>query len=170
MVGAGLVLQAALPRLANDTGVLYLRAQYKLATGDPGSALKLMQQAATPSGSQSQAKAATPTAQDSECPYTRAKSIARAIKPSAATPHIISVRQITPTKTHVQRVTMQIPDRWSMQQMQIMAQIQARQVENEGQLRETLAKVDAKLRNLPGVTVPLNVPAVIVSGTRAAVP
>lgn len=166
---AGIALQAGIPRLANDAGLLYLRAQYKLATGDPDSALRLMQQAAAPSPSQPQAKAANPAPQDSECPYAHTKPIASATTPGVVTPHVVPVRQTARGTANVRRVALLIPGYWSTQQMRIMAQVQARQAEQQAHLRETLAQVQAQLRSLP-VAVPVSMPTLIVPGARAALP
>ncbi len=174
VVSAGLVLQAAMPRLANDSGLLFLRAQYKLATGDTGSALKLMQQAATSPGTQPQPKALRQMPA-SVCPYSHAKPIATSAKEVSARPQVVSVAQPVTAKAHVRRLAVTIPN-WRVEQMQTLARVQAIQAEQQARVHETMVKLEAQLRDLPraGAAVTIQVPAVpatpVVLGTRAGLP
>ncbi len=159
IVMAGMALQAGIPRLANDTGLLYLRAQYKLATGDTGSALQLMQRAAAAS-SQPEAPKTSPAVVS--CSNTRPKPVAQA-KKSAPAPHVASIRMAKDHQVHF--VPPVFPRSWSANHERVLAQLQARQAMNEVEVRAIMARVQAQLKDLP-----VSMPAIAVPTSPVSLP
>ena len=69
---ASLELPRTVDALASNGGVLYLRAQYKLLTGDTGSALRLMRQAVEASRRNGSSTAPSPAHPTNACTRTDA--------------------------------------------------------------------------------------------------
>lgn len=172
IVGGGLVFQTLLPRMANNAGLLYLQAEYKLATGDAASALRLIQKAA--GSKQATAAPAVPTApvraRSESCPRVTA------VKPTAATTastapagdHLLRVRVPGFENGHVQELVIRIPEipgnaKAQVEQAQALSEMYVRQAENDRRLAEKMRVLETRLkvRHLPAATptVPTMPPA-----------
>jgi hypothetical protein len=156
---AGVALQAGVPRLANGASLLFLRAQYKLATGDTRSALQLMQQAATLK------EKGTPPTSPQACPYVHATPIVRVKKPVSAV-HVVSVRMANANRAPVRQLVLKVPDS-SVKQARMLAQIRLRQAEQARRLQVSMAKLQAQLKDLP---VPVSLPAIATPTISVPVP
>ncbi len=81
IVGGGVFFQTSLPLVANNAGLVYLRAEYKALTGDSASALSLMQKVVGPQ--QAQAKASTPAVSTAAHPRSEPCPRTVKVKPAA---------------------------------------------------------------------------------------
>ncbi len=163
VVSGAVLFQTAMPRLANNATFRYLKAEYKLATGDTGSALKLMQQDLTPQ-KQAPAKAAE-TSRAETTPQCRRVAAAKPVvapKPAMVEPSVVSRLVPDSFRNHIShRVVISVPSKWTLQQARIMAQITLQQDQANRHMEQTMKALEAKLRTLPVTPVaPPSIPVV----------
>lgn len=168
IVAGGMFFRDGMPRLANDAGVLYLRAEYKLATGDTGSAMRLMQRAAVSRQTQAVTRAVEPAEKvtTDSCPDSTPVTPVVAKRNASHTSTKASTLQFAGLNHHV---TSQVLSFATLKQTDVAfvtsktwAKIEARNRQREEKYAESMRLLEARLKNLPIPEMPA-VPAIVTS-------
>ncbi len=149
IVGGAALLQNSLPHLASSAGLRYLRAEYKLVTGDTAGALRLMQPAAQPPLVSASSVPTTDSDTAPACSRTAAPHPIAARRHAAPKAHLLTVSVPIVRAGGLQRLTVKVPNNASVQQARILADIRARTALQNARMEETMRHLEARLRNLP---------------------
>ncbi len=150
IVGTGALFQTSLPQVANNAGLLYLRAEYNALTGDAASALQLMQKVAgskqTTASAPATPAAAAPRVPSQACRHaTAAQPMVSSVGVAPVGARIMRVR-IPAANGRLQEVVLNVPGVPSSAQAQIRAAQML--VAKYGRQSQHNLQLEAKMREL----------------------
>ncbi len=155
IVSGAALLQNSVPCLANSAGLLYLRAEYKLLTGDTQGAMRLMQKASQPQVETSpQAK---PDSAIQPCPRAAKTQVASTF--SRAKARVIAVHLPAMGPGRLETLKVRLPADWAAQHARLMADIEAHTARQNAQTEKAMHLLEARLRNVPVPPAPPMAPS-----------
>jgi hypothetical protein len=148
------VVQVAVPRLANDAGLLYLQAEYKLATGDTGSALKLMQRAVASRQKSPAPPAVRKPAPVQSCTYVQPHARRAATPPETRTAEV-QLAQMYRDYFRLPMITVSaLREEQALRGRAAWSKVDLKVFQQE-KLTAAMRRLEARLKNVPVPPLPL---------------